>query len=146
MVPDPVLIVQVMTWRARAYLTIACLRHLILGTMMLVAPQTFIGRAWDGLFAIAPRVFWAGALLVGGTHLAYAAWRESPGHARTALVISAAVSLMWAGAFGLVVLSGSASVFATVVFTAMAAKDLVICAQPLRTPFEHPRYRHHART
>jgi FtsH-binding integral membrane protein len=134
--PQRYLVEQVMTWRARAYLSVAAARHLVLGLFMALDPSSFVGPAWDGLFDIAPYWLWTVALLLGGTHLSYSALRQSAGHARTALVISAAVSLMWAGAFGLVVLEGSASVLATVIFTAMALKDLIVCAQPLRSPFE----------
>lgn len=125
-----------MTWRARAYLVVASLRHLILGGFMLVDPGSFSGPAFLRLWTIAPQAFWTFALLLGGLHLAVAASLRSAGHARTALVISAAVNLMWAGAFGLVVLDGAASVMAVVLFTALAAKDLIVCAQPLRSPFE----------
>lgn len=131
-----VIVEQTMTVRARLYLAVAAARHLVLGGFMLLDPTGFHTLAWRELFRIAPYPFWTWALLIGGAHLAYSSARQSAGHARTALVLSAAVSLMWAGAFGIVVLHGSASVLATVIFTAMALKDLIVCAQPLRSPFE----------
>ena len=128
--------VEQMTWRAKSYLAVGALRHLIIASAMVLAPASFDSPAFTGLFDIAPYWFWVVTLAIGGLHLAYSALTRSESHARTALTISAAVSFMWAGAFGLVVLEGSASVLATVIFSALGLKDLVVCAQPLRSPFE----------
>lgn len=125
-----------MTWRARAYLAVGSLRHLVIGLAMLIAPHTFYTPAFDALFEIAPIGFWIVTLLLGGLHLAWASLRKHGGHARTALTIAAAVSFMWAAAFGILALESSASVLAFAIFSALGLKDLIVCAQPLRSPFE----------
>lgn len=128
--------VEQMTWRAKSYLAVGALRHLIIASAMIFAPQTFDTPAFVELFKIAPYWLWVVSLVLGGLHLSYSALTRSESHARTALTISAAVSFMWATAFGIVVLEGSASMLATVIFASLGLKDLIVCAQPLRSPFE----------
>lgn len=128
--------VEQMTWRAKSYLGVGALRHLVVAGSMIFVPGSFDSPAFTELFNIAPYWFWVVSLTLGGLHLAYSALTRSESHARTALTLSAAVSFMWAGAFGLVVLEGSASMLATVIFSALGLKDLIVCAQPLRSPFE----------
>lgn len=127
-----------MTLRARAYLMVGSLRHLALGVVGLALPETFDGRAFKVILDIFDLWFWAVLFIVGGVHLSYAAVRGSVEHARVALVISACLTSAWAGGFffasknvgvGLPLVCG-------LVFAALVLKDLVQCAQPLRSPFE----------
>lgn len=126
----------VMTWRARAYLTIASARHLAIGGSMLILPHTYDTRSYHLLFHDIPSVFWSVVLLIGGAHLAYAAIRANELHARIALILSCGISSMWAASFAFIAFHGYASILATAVFGALAGKDLLVCGQPLRSPFE----------
>lgn len=126
----------VMTWRARAYLSIASARHLVIGTSMLLLPHTYDTRSYHLLFRDLPSVFWSVIVLIGGLYLAYAAYRASELHARVALILSCGIASMWAASFALIAFHGYASVLATAVFGALAGKDLLVCGQPLRSPFE----------
>lgn len=125
-----------MTVRARMYLVVGALRHLVIGLTMWILPHTFDAPSFQALFDIAPRWFWIVTMTLGGLHLSYSALKRHGGHARTALTISAAVSFMWAWAFGIVAIEGTASILATTIFVALGLKDLIMCAQPLRSPFE----------
>lgn len=126
-----------MTTRARLYLIVSSARHLILGASLLWQGDVYDrSPAFDSLFRIAPHWAWILSLMVGGAHLAYSSAVGSEAHARTALIMSAGISAMWATAFGLIALHGVASVLATVLFGALCLKDLIVCAQPLRSPFE----------
>ena len=125
----------VMTWRARAYLTIASVRHLVIGTSMLILPRTYETKSFHLLFHDIPSMFWAVILLFGGLHLAFAAFRASELHARIALIISCGISSMWAASFAMQITHPFA-ILATAVFGALACKDLLVCGQPLRSPFE----------
>lgn len=127
---------RVMSRRAQAYLGVAAYRHIAIALAMALMGSTFDSAAFVKLFDIAPRWLWIVTLIAGGVHLGYAAKTQSKNHARMALTISVAVAFMWATAFGIVVLSGVASVFATILFTSFAMKDLIMCAQPMRSPFE----------
>lgn len=126
-----------MTWRARAYLCVGALRHLALGVTGLTLPGTYDGDAFGILLGVLSLTMWSVLFLVGGLHLAYAAGRGNVGHARVALILSAAMTAAWAVGFLLAFFEGGVvSPLGTILFSALVLKDLVQCGQPLRSPFE----------
>jgi len=126
-----------MTWRARAYLVIAAARHILVGAACIVLVADFDGDSFQVIRAVLPVWVWGVAFLVGGAHLTYAAIRGSEGHARVALSLSAISTSVWAAGFLLAYQEGGAVSPIGVIFaTALTAKDLVICRQPMRSPFE----------
>ena len=126
-----------MTWRARAYLGVGSLRHLLIGSAIMAAEDQFDSDSFSVIISILPLYAWGVVFLIGGLHLAWAALRASEGHARTALVISAGMTAAWGVGFLLAFVQGGVvSPVGAILFSALAAKDLVVCAQPLRSPFE----------
>jgi hypothetical protein len=129
-----------MTGRARAYLIVGSLRYFLIGLAILTrtASALFHSSSPDQLhlFQIAPEWLWIASAFIGGVHLTYAAVSGSELHARTALVFSGAMSVMWAVGFGLIAMDGSASLLAAILFAAAAAKDFIVCSRPMRSPFE----------
>jgi FtsH-binding integral membrane protein len=125
-----------MTTRARMYLNVAAARHLIIGIAMIAAPATFGSRGFQSLFLIFPMSVWTALLIIGGLHLAYASAMGKEGSARMALIFSGSISLMWAVGFAVVLQAGVASVFGATILGALACKDFIMCAQPMRSPFE----------
>ena len=126
-----------MTWRARAYLTVGALRHLLIGSAIVAAEDQFDSDSFSVIISILPLAAWGVVFLVGGLHLAYAAVRAREGAARTALVMSAGMTAAWGMGFLLAFIQGGVvSPVGAILFSALAAKDLVVCAQPLRSPFE----------
>lgn len=134
-----------MTWRARAYLTIGAARHILVGALSIVVSHDFDGTPWAVVINVLPLWIWGIVFLAGGLHLAFAAAIGDEGHARWGLVISASLTAGWATGFLLATLQGSVSAFLIgVLFAALSLKDFVVCAQPLRSPFE-PVMRRYAR-
>lgn len=126
-----------MTWRARAYLVVGALRHLGVGATGLAVPDTYDGDSFKILLSVLSLDLWAILFIVGGFHLGFAAIRGSVGHARVALIISAAMTSAWAMGFYLAFFAGGVvSPLGAILFSALVLKDLVQCGQPLRSPFE----------
>jgi hypothetical protein len=130
--PDP----EAMSPRARGYLATAAVQWLVIGFSLLLQPETFGGPAFIEVFRVAPRPFWIVALIAGGVHLTYCCLSGSEAHSRTALVFSAVIGFMWATALGYAIDAGHASIFAVSVLVGCGLRDLIACAQPLRSPFE----------
>lgn len=126
-----------MTVRARLYLAIGAARHLSVAAIAFVAANYYDGSPWAVLISVLSLKVWALAFFIGGLHFAYSATVGDEAQARVALVVSAALTASWAAGFFLSAVEGSATaVFIGVLLAALAGKDLVVCAQPLRSPFE----------
>ena len=126
-----------MTWRARAYLATGALRHILIGAAIVVAEGQFDSDSFSVIISVLPLVAWGIVFLIGGFHLAFAALTGHEGQARTALVMSAGMTTAWGMGFLLAWAQGGVvSPVGAILFSALAAKDLVVCAQPLRSPFE----------
>ncbi len=126
-----------MSPRARAYLWATAIPNAVIGGYCILdAPilrtpsYTTIGGvlpfpAWGALFTLVA-LFAAGGAISG---------RELP--ARLALVGSAFAFAMWAGGFGWAYFQGHLSgPTGVLVWGTLAVKDLIVCRQPLRSPFE----------
>lgn len=126
-----------MTWRARTYLAIGGTRHLCTGTIAFVAARYYDDSPWAVLISVLSLKVWALAFIVGGLHFFYSAIMGEEWQARVALVVSAALTASWSAGFLLSAIEGSiTALLIGVLLAALAGKDLVVCAQPLRSPFE----------
>lgn len=128
-----------MTWRARAYLAVTALQNFLVGISCIALADTnaFDGDAFRIVRGILDMSQWGIIFVLGGAHLMYAAVRGSELHARIAMPLSAVTLSLWAAGFALAwhqggVVSPVGAVFAT----SLTVKDLIVCAQPLRSPFE----------
>jgi hypothetical protein len=126
-----------MTVRARLYLLVASLRHLAFGIPLLVRPQDFDTPSFNIFAQIMPRWAWATMMITAGLYLAFAMLRATEVHARLALVASAVAAVMWCTGLVTAIDPDRATTWILpTVFAAIAFKDFVMCAQPLRLPFE----------
>lgn len=129
---------EVMTWRARAYLSIGACRHLAIGASCLLVGQTFQSEAFAQIKAVFPIWLWGVVFVLGGLHMGYAAASASETAARVAMTFSAVVTSVWAAGFIMAFepSGGVVSPVGGILFTALTLKDLVVCRQPMRSPFE----------
>ena len=131
-----------MTARARGYLLIAGTRHLLIGTTCVTAADLFISPAYVQIKAVLPIPVW-GLLFIANALVCLAAaavGRATP--ARVGLILSAASTAVWGGGVVAAISADQAAgrqpsgPTGVVVFFAIAAKDLVVCRNPMRSPFE----------
>jgi hypothetical protein len=132
-----------MTPRARAYITIAGLRHLLVGAFCLAAPEQFRSSSYQPIKTALPApesqaLLWWGVMFVGTAMLAAtAAVRGREGIARWALLASVLSSAVWAAGFvaGAIegVLTGPTG---PIIWTAVTLKDITMLRAPMRNPFE----------
>lgn len=126
-----------MTFWARVYLTIAAARQLGLGLYCLLRPDLFIAGSFQTIKGIMPFRFWGAAFLLTGIVLVYAAWSRKEGWARAGLLLSVATTALWAGGFlAAFILNSGGGPSGWIAWGALALKDIVMCASPLRLPFE----------
>jgi len=126
-----------MTARARAYLAIAGVRHLLVGSFALIVPAWFKSPSFLPIIEAAPLWFW-GAFSIGAAVacLASAAFKSEP-LARLGMAWSAVLTLLIGVGLLLSVFTGqSTSPTGPIIWLAVALKDFVVCAQPIRSPFE----------
>lgn len=128
-----------MTGRAQSYLTVAAARHLLIGGACLADPRSFRSSSYDQIKELAPGGLFAwgvvGVLVGAACLVGSIAKREDV--ARAGLLGSAFITSLWAGglfaAWHAGTLSGPTG---PIIWTALTFKDLVVCRQPLRSPFE----------
>lgn len=126
-----------MTGRARAYLSIAAIRHLLVAISTWTMAHQFTSGSFIQIKAILPLPVWGLAFLGAGLACGIAALRGQETLARVGLILSATSSALWAGGFVAAYLSGQAAgPTAVIIWWAIAMKDLIVCRQPLRSPFE----------
>lgn len=131
---------DVMTWRARAYLVITgLLQNGLTGLACLWLQDTdaFDGDGWRVVREIMPMWKWGIGFLVFAGLLMIAAARGSELLARIGMPLSAVLTGLWAAAFVLAFHDGGVvSPVGAIIASSLCAKDLLICSQPLRLPFE----------
>lgn len=129
-----------MTTRARWYLTIAAIRHLLIAGLAIVVPWSFNSPNYDAIKDTAQGQLWLWGVIFAGAGLACwaGAATRRPRVARLGLMWSATSTLMAAVGFILAMLQmdGFIAPVGAIMFTAVAAKDFTVCADPLRSPFE----------
>jgi hypothetical protein len=128
-----------MTGRAQSYLLVAGMRHLLIGVCCILVPRWFTSPSYDQIKALAPGGLFAWGVvgtLVGLGCIAAAAFKHV-GLARGGLLASAVVTSLWAGGLFAAMLEGNLTgPTGPVIWTALTLKDLVVCRQPMRSPFE----------
>ena len=126
-----------MTGRARAYLAIAAVRHLLVGGFALALPVTFKSTSFIPILSAAPLWFWGLFSLGAGAACMGASITRSEPLARLGMAWSAVLTLLiGAGLLLAVFTQQSASPTGPIIWLAVAFKDFVVCAQPIRSPFE----------
>lgn len=141
-----------MTPRARAYLAILTVRHLLLGLTCTLAPQVFTAASYakiKGALPVEPRMTIAvwGVLFLGAAVLAaWAAVRGQEGEARWALLASVVSNAIWAAGFIAYTVTefiayreGRADLpnpTGAILWSALTLKDITMLRSPLRNPFE----------
>lgn len=137
-----------MTPRARAYMAIAAVRHILLGIACILVPQGFRSETYDGIKDLIPLppdtaiAGWGGLFLATGIFCAVSAWLGREGEARWALLGSVLTSALWAGGFIVFVATTWVDTGVLVnpsgpiVWAAITLKDITMLRSPLRNPFE----------
>ena len=126
-----------MTARARWYLAIAGVRHLLVGTFAMAMSSSFKSTSFIPILEAAPLWFWAIFSLGAGVACAGAAATKSEPLARLGMAWSAVLTLLIGAGLLMSVFTGqSSSPTGPIIWLAVALKDFVVCAQPIRSPFE----------
>ena len=126
-----------MTPRARWYLAIAGVRHLLVGSFALVMPGSFKSTSFVPIIEAAPLWFWALFSLATGIACLTAGLSKSEPLARLGMAWSAVLTLLiGAGLLMAVFTNQLSSPTGPIIWLAVAFKDFVVCAQPIRSPFE----------
>jgi hypothetical protein len=126
-----------MTTRARWYLGIAGVRHLLVGSFALLMGSSFKSTSFIPILEAAPLWFWALFSLGAGLACMGAAITRSEPLARLGMAWSAVLTLLIGTGLLMSVFTGqSSSPTGPIIWLAVALKDFVVCAQPIRSPFE----------
>lgn len=126
-----------MTWRAKAYLWIGAARTWPVAAACFANPELFRSPAFEYLRSAAPIWGWGIVFVVSGLLSAAAAITSREWLARIALITSASITACWAIGFAFAAAKGNlVSPLGITWGLALAAKDLVVCRQPLWSPFE----------
>lgn len=132
-----------MTPRARAYMTICALRHLLLGLMCVARPGDFTSPTYTGIKSVLPlppdttMITWGTVFIAVAILATHAGIVGSETTARHALTASVTITFMWIGALiSSIITDQSTGWSGTIVWAALAAKDLTMLRDPLRNPFE----------
>lgn len=135
-----------MTRRARAYLIITAARHLSIGAFTIAAQGQFTAAAFIPIVGYLPLVVWGIAFLIAAVVCLMGAWLRSAAWARAGLLLSAVTTALiatglWIGIITIWRNGGQATPISVILLTALVCKDLAVCTQPLRSPFESILYR-----
>ncbi|GAA5154816.1 hypothetical protein GCM10023340_38960 [Nocardioides marinquilinus] len=126
-----------MTSRARAYLALTVVGHAAIGSSAIVLADRFTGPAYSVARAIMPIPVWGLLFLIGSAFLLHAAISRSEDRARVGMVVSVVLEAVLATAFACSFAEGGATTpVGTIAFLVLMGKDLLMCGQPLVTPFE----------
>ena len=126
-----------MTPRARWYLAIAGVRHLLVGSFALIVPASFRSTSFVPIIEAAPLWFWAIFSLAAGAACLGAGVSKSEPLARLGMAWSAVLTLLIGCGLLMAVFTGQlSSPTGPIIWLAVAFKDFVVCAQPIRSPFE----------
>lgn len=128
---------EAMTPRARAYLAVVTSRHFAVAVIMLGLPHRLPRAPYVAFNAAAPLYVWGVASLVVGAFAFIGGTWRSEWWARVSLISSAtltaamttALLMSWSvlTSFGLM---------AAVLLLAVTSKDMIVCQDPIRSPFE----------
>lgn len=126
-----------MTPRARAYLATAAVRHFLLALACVTIPDSFTSSSFDAIRSVLPLQAW-GVVFFGVTVVAaWAVVRRSEPAARLSLIMSASSTAVWAGGLVAAYFTGTLTgPSGPIIWWAVVLKDLIVCRQPMRSPFE----------
>ena len=138
---------EAMTRRARWYLGVAAARHTSLGLFCLLAPWLFASAAFIPILDFLPIWGWGVVMSICGILCGGAAGLRSGDLARWAMTFSATITTVLAagvwfgvGAVWIDWIQGErispVSPVLPILLATLAAKDFIVCAQPIRSPFE----------
>lgn len=135
---------EYMSMRARAYLGIAAIRHILVGFFCLTMPESFSSSSYEGLRQAVPFVtdaqaipVWGMAFIFAGVFCAIAACSGREYVARLGLLVSVITTGAMGGGFLAAIVTGDlAGPTGPVVWLAIALKDLTMLRSPLQNPFE----------
>lgn len=138
---------EAMTRRARWYLGIATFRHGSLGLFCLIMPWLFGSAAFIPILDFIPIWAWGSVMVFCAIVCGLAARLRSGDWARWGMVISATITTVLAAGvlIGVSIVwwewlhqlrDAPASPVLPIILGSLAAKDFVVCAQPIRSPFE----------
>jgi len=126
-----------MTQRAKWYLAVASCRHLLTGCIALALPGTFKSTSFLPILEAAPLWFWALIFVGAGISCGAAALSGHEGLARLGMGWSATSTLIVGAGLLIATFTGQlSSPTGPILWLAVAFKDFVVCAQPIRSPFE----------
>jgi hypothetical protein len=135
---------QYMSRRARFYLLVAAGRHIVIGLLCVLDPESFTSGSYQGIIDAvagislgAGIVLWGYLFLITGGACLIAAIVGREAAARAGLLFSVVTTACWAGRFFASIYGGtSAGYTGAVIWTAVFLKDATMLRQPLRNPFE----------
>lgn len=129
---------RTMTTRARWYLKIAAIRHLLIAGLAIFTPWSFQSPNFAAIKDTADLWVWGVVFAGAGVACGAGAVTRSSRIARLGLMWSATSTLMAAVGFilALVASDGFLAPIGAIMFSTVAAKDFIVCADPLRSPFE----------
>lgn len=127
-----------MTPRAKLYLAVAAGHHAVVGLSCLFAASYLQAPAFQFISGVLPFTVWTVGFLITAAICVYSLVFSSEVWARAGLVASAMITAAWAGGFMAALAHSHEHVAPTmaVAWAALALKDLIVCRQPLRSPFE----------
>lgn len=132
---------EAMTKRGRVYLLAAFLSHAAVGAFILCFPRQFAAAAFIPIVNTLPMPAWGCMFVVSGLLCGAAAWLRQANLARVGLVASAATLGactigLWIGIIGVWLSGHTVSPISVIFMSTIVAYDLIVCTQPLRSPFE----------
>lgn len=114
------------------------LRHLGVGGFCLFGSDQFHSQSFTVIKQVLPLQAWGVLLLFVGVNAMLALIYENEWWARLTITASVGATLAWSAGFLAAGLQGQlAAPIGPIIWLAMALKDLVVAAMPLRSPFEH---------
>lgn len=125
-----------MSTRARCYLALSAFMNITIGAPMLFLPDYYTTPSFQTLSRIMPRWIWGLLILGTGFYLAISFLMSHEISARVSLVLSAGVMFLWFGGLVTHISENPLTWILPAFFATMCGKDLVMCSQPLWTPFE----------
>lgn len=130
-----------MTGRARAYLILNALGFGTIGWFCIAHSEQFQAAAYIPIVNALDVRWWGVLFALGGIVSASGAWTRSPGWARAGLVMSAGVlggcsAGLWIGIIAVWIAGKPATPISTIIMTLVVGFNLIMCSQPMRTPFE----------
>lgn len=126
-----------MTPTARQYLGSVVVSHGIIGLVLILRPDDFTSSSFDALRAPMPLPAWGCFYLAAAVLCAAAATFRDGRLAVYGLIGAAMVTGSWVGGFMAAAVMGDlTSPSGPAIYLGIMLRDLVVCRQPQRSPFE----------